>query len=38
MAARELELDPIEIRRRNLVALNEMPYPLAKWCRTTGSA
>ena len=29
MAARELELDPIEIRRRNLVALTEMPYPLA---------
>ena len=29
LAARELKLDPIEIRRRNLVALNEMPYPLA---------
>ena len=29
MAARALKLDPIEIRRRNLVALNEMPYPLA---------
>ena len=29
MAARELKLDPVEIRRRNLVALNEMPYPLA---------
>ncbi len=29
MAARELKLDPIEIRRRNLVTLNEMPYPLA---------
>jgi len=29
MAARELKLDPVEIRRRNLIALNEMPYPLA---------
>jgi len=29
MAAGALKLDPVEIRRRNLVALNEMPYPLA---------
>ncbi len=29
LAARHLKLDPVEIRRRNLVALNEMPYPLA---------
>jgi carbon-monoxide dehydrogenase large subunit len=29
LAARELKLDPVEIRRRNLVALREMPYPLA---------
>jgi carbon-monoxide dehydrogenase large subunit len=29
LAARELKIDPLEIRRRNLVALKEMPYPLA---------
>jgi carbon-monoxide dehydrogenase large subunit len=30
IAARELGIDPVEFRRRNLVAEAEMPYPLAK--------
>jgi carbon-monoxide dehydrogenase large subunit len=29
MAAKDLNLDRLEIRRRNLIALDEMPYPLA---------
>ena len=29
MAARDLGLDRLEIRRRNLISLSEMPYPLA---------
>jgi aerobic carbon-monoxide dehydrogenase large subunit len=29
MAAKDLDLDRLEIRRRNLIALAEMPYPLA---------
>ena len=29
MAAKDLGLDRLEIRRRNLIALSEMPYPLA---------
>jgi carbon-monoxide dehydrogenase large subunit len=29
MAARDLGVDPVEFRRRNLVAEGEMPYPLA---------
>ncbi len=29
MAARDLGLDRLDIRRRNLIALDEMPYPLA---------
>jgi carbon-monoxide dehydrogenase large subunit len=29
MAARDLGLDRLDIRRRNLIALREMPYPLA---------
>jgi carbon-monoxide dehydrogenase large subunit len=29
MAARDLSVDRLEIRRRNLIALAEMPYPLA---------
>jgi aerobic carbon-monoxide dehydrogenase large subunit len=30
MAARELAIDPVEFRRRNLIPETEMPYPLAK--------
>jgi carbon-monoxide dehydrogenase large subunit len=30
MAARELGLDPVDMRRRNLIAESEMPYELAK--------
>ena len=30
IAARELEIDPVEFRRRNLIPEAEMPYPLAK--------
>jgi carbon-monoxide dehydrogenase large subunit len=30
MAARDLGIDPIEFRRRNLIAEAEMPYPLAR--------
>lgn len=29
IAARDLGIDPIEMRRRNLVSVNEMPYPMA---------
>ena len=29
MAARDLGIDPLEFRRRNLVSKDEMPYPLA---------
>ena len=29
MAARDLGIDPVEFRRRNLVSRDEMPYPLA---------
>ncbi|HEV2301259.1 MAG TPA: xanthine dehydrogenase family protein molybdopterin-binding subunit [Stellaceae bacterium] len=29
LAAKDLRLDPVEFRRRNLVAAHEMPYPLA---------
>lgn len=29
LAAKELRIDPVEFRRRNLVAADEMPYPLA---------
>jgi carbon-monoxide dehydrogenase large subunit len=28
LAARDLGVDPIELRRRNLISLGEMPYPL----------
>ena len=39
MAARDLALDRLDIRRRNLIALAEMPYPLADGrARTTASA
>ena len=30
MAARDLGIDPVEFRRRNLIAESEMPYPLAR--------
>jgi carbon-monoxide dehydrogenase large subunit len=30
MAARDLGIDPVEFRRRNLIAETEMPYPLAR--------
>jgi carbon-monoxide dehydrogenase large subunit len=30
MAAHDLRLDRLDIRRRNLIALREMPYPLAR--------
>jgi carbon-monoxide dehydrogenase large subunit len=30
MAARDLEIDPIEIRRRNLITESEMPYSIGK--------
>src|SRR4029077_19382207 len=30
MAANDLGIDPIEFRRRNLIAETEMPYPLAR--------
>jgi carbon-monoxide dehydrogenase large subunit len=30
IAARELGIDPVEFRRRNLIPEQEMPYPLAK--------
>lgn len=29
IAANDLRIDPIEMRRKNLVSLNEMPYPMA---------
>ena len=29
MVSRDLEIDPVEFRRRNLVTIAEMPYPLA---------
>ncbi|MBX3523947.1 MAG: xanthine dehydrogenase family protein molybdopterin-binding subunit [Xanthobacteraceae bacterium] len=29
IAARDLGIDPIEMRRKNLVSLHEMPYPMA---------
>ena len=36
MAARDLNLDRLEIRRRNLIALAEMPYPLARGAPNDG--
>ena len=30
MAAKDLGIDPVEFRRRNLIAESEMPYPLAR--------
>jgi carbon-monoxide dehydrogenase large subunit len=38
LAARALKIDPIDIRRRNLIALNEMPYPLASLAPNDGFA
>ncbi len=30
IAAKDLQIDPVEFRRRNLVSKEEMPYPIAK--------
>jgi carbon-monoxide dehydrogenase large subunit len=38
MAARDLRLDRIDIRRRNLVSSSEMPYPLAPIAPSDGFA
>ena len=37
-AAAALKIDPIEIRRRNLIASSEMPYPLASLAPNDGFA
>ena len=36
MAAADLGLDVVEIRRRNLITEGEMPYPLTGWCPHKG--
>jgi aerobic carbon-monoxide dehydrogenase large subunit len=30
LAAKDLDIDPVELRRKNLIADSEMPYPLAR--------